>query len=314
MSQVVVGVGASHTTLMNTQWDKVDHLPRAHSFRDALGEAHDAIAAAAPDLLVVIGSNHFRGLWLDMMPAFTVGVGEVMAVGEHGTPSGTQETDPETALALCAYLINDGFDLAMSTRLQIDHGISHAIQYLVTPSTPVVPIIVNVFAPPLPTLKRCRQLGEALRIAIQNLPGEKRVAVIGTGGLSHRLPFPDWRVPRSDDDKFLVDSWREGRGNWEEYEPRRRALVVGARAELNVDFDTALLARLEAGLMADLPDELDNDELVRLAGNGANEIRSWLIMAAACGYTPGRVLAYSPMPEWLTGMAVAVLNNSPDHG
>ncbi|TDC47334.1 catechol 1,2-dioxygenase, partial [Actinomadura sp. KC345] len=76
MSDIVLGVGASHSTLMNTDWDKVDHLDDAHRFRDGLERARDRLLAAAPDAVVIIGSNHFRGFFLDMMPAITVGVGE----------------------------------------------------------------------------------------------------------------------------------------------------------------------------------------------------------------------------------------------
>ena len=43
------------------------------------------------------------------------------------------------------------------------------------------------------------------------------------------------------------------------------------------------------------------------AGNGGQELRTWLLMAAALGFTPGKALAYSPMPEWLTGMGVALI-------
>ena len=39
MAKIVMGIGASHTTLMNTQWAKVDHLPAAHNFKNALHEA-----------------------------------------------------------------------------------------------------------------------------------------------------------------------------------------------------------------------------------------------------------------------------------
>ena len=92
MAQIVLGVGASHSTLMNTHWDKVIHIEEAERFRAALGQARDAIAAARPDVAVIIGSNHFRGFWLDMIPAFTLGVGEVIASGEAKTPSGPQHT------------------------------------------------------------------------------------------------------------------------------------------------------------------------------------------------------------------------------
>jgi len=307
MSGVVAGVGASHSTLMNTRWHDVDHLPRAHAFRDALGESRAVLEAAAVDLVVIVGSNHFRGFWLDLMPAYTIGVGDVLAAGEHGTPEGPQAVDKDAAVAVCNDLVGSDFDVAFSLRLQVDHGITHAIQYVIPAGVPVVPIVVNAFAPPLPSLRRCLALGSALGTALAGLPGERKVAVVGTGGLSHRLPFPDWRTPQSDDDDFLVESWLEGRGRWQDYEARRRALIMSAPPELNEDFDRSILQRLETGALGRLPDDVDDGELVSQAGNGANEVRAWLVMAAACGHRPGRALAYSPMPEWLTGMAVAVI-------
>lgn len=308
MAEIVLGIGASHTTLMNTQWDKVDHLERAHNFRNALGAAAAELAAARPDAVVVVGSNHFRGFWLDLMPAFSIGVGEVMSSGEHGTPQGALRSDPNLGLHVCNSLVAQEFDMAFSTRITIDHGISHAYQWLLTKTqAPIVPIVVNCFAPPLPSLRRARAFGQALRKTLLSLPGAQRIAVIATGGLSHKLPFPDWRTPKSDDDEFLISSWREGRGRWQEYEIRRRKLVVGAQPVLNEAFDEAFLESIEKGSVDELPERMDGEELVRLAGNGAAELRSWQIMAAALNNQPGRVLAYSPMPEWLTGMAVAVV-------
>lgn len=314
MSSVVFGVGASHTTLMNTQWDAVDHLDRAHAFRDALGEARTRLAAAEPDLVVIVGSNHFRGFWLDLMPAFTIGVDDVIAAGEHGTPAGPQETDSVAALALLDELLAADFDMAFSSSIQVDHGISHAIQYLVPTGTPVVPVVINSFGPPLPSLTRCLKLGAALKEAIASLPGERRVAVIGTGGLSHQIPFPDWRSPDGDDEEFLAESFRDGRGRWKDFEERRRPIVVNARPQLNSDFDTDVLARLERGALAEIAEIYTPTELVATAGNGGNEIRAWLVMAAALGHHPGSTLCYSPMPEWLTGMGVAVIDpsHSPD--
>ena len=39
MAKIIMGIGASHTTLMNTQWAKVDHLPEAHAFKGGLEQA-----------------------------------------------------------------------------------------------------------------------------------------------------------------------------------------------------------------------------------------------------------------------------------
>ncbi len=310
MAKIVLGIGASHTTLMNTAWQKVDHLERAHRFRHALNEAARRLEAAKPDTVVIIGSNHFRGFWLDMMPAFTVGVGEIVSAGEHGTPAGNLPSHATLGQELCEQFLKRDFDVAFSTRLVIDHGISHAVQWLVqSTSCRIVPIVVNCFAPPLPPLRRARAFGEALGRILSETSAANRVAVIGTGGLSHRLPFPDWRAPRSDDDEFLAESWREGRGRWQEFETRRRSIVVNAPPRLNEEFDRGILDLVREGRLTTLPDEWSDHDLIAAAGNGAAEIRAWLIMAAALGDQKGEVLAYSPMPEWLTGMAVSVIAN-----
>lgn len=308
MSDLVLGIGASHTTLMNTQWAKVDHLDRAHQFRNGLTKASDALQAARPDLVVIVGSNHFRGQWLDLMPAFLLGVDVVDASGEHGTPKGLLPTNAKAAQFLCDGLLERDFDIAFSTHLAVDHGISHAVQWLLGDAAiPIVPLVVNCFAPPLPSLKRALALGESLRELLQGLPDVERVAIIGTGGLSHNLPFPDWRCPQSDDDKFLADSWRHGRGNWETYEQRRRNIIVSAAPEINEEFDQRFLAALSEGHAKAFADQISDADLVAEGGNGANEIRAWLIMAACLGYGRAELLCYSAMPEWLTGMAVATI-------
>lgn len=313
MSDIVLGVGASHSTLMNTHWEQTVHRDRAERFRDALHTARDRLARARPDAVVVVGSNHFRGFWLDLIPAFTIGVGECVASGESGTPKGPQAVDIPLARHVASTLVDGGFDIAFSARLQIDHGQSHAIQYLLAGlDAPIVPVVVNVFAPPLPTLRRCAALGTALRGALRAGPAGTRVAVIGSGGLSHRLPWPDWRDPHGEVEEFLARAWLDGRNNWERYDARRREIIRAATAAINVDFDREFLSWLENGT-ADRLTRYSTEQLEEWAGNGAQELRTWLIMAAALGHAPGEVLAYEPIPEWLTGMGVAVIpGDSPE--
>ena len=306
MNRVVIGVAASHSTLMNTHWEETVDKAGATVYRDGLSEARDRIAAARPDVAIIVGSNHFRGMWLDLMPTFLIGVGEVEAAGESGTPKGPLATHPEFARHLLEGSIGDGFDVSVSGKLLVDHGISHAVQYLLDGiDVPVVPIIINMFAPPLPRLDRVVDLGRSLRAAIDAHEGNLRVAVIASGGLSHVLPWPDWREPQSDDDEFLVDAWTNSRENWADYDPRRREIILKAEPWLNEEFDRNVLARLESGELESLV-ELEG-RLPEVAGNGANELRSWLLMAAICGFAPGERLAYSPMPQWMTGMAVGTI-------
>jgi len=313
MSAIALGVGASHSTLMNTHWDKVVHTARAEAFRESLAAVNRRLRGIQPDVVVIVGSNHFRGFWLDLIPSFTLGVGEVIASGESGTPKGPQKTDPAFANDLATYLVEAGSEVAISARLQIDHGQSHAIQYLLEGlDVPVVPLVVNAFAQPLPTLERCAQLGRRLAEAIEAHADGRTVAVIASGGLSHQLPWPsDWADPQGDDEEFMVDSWLNGRGEWERFDKRRREIIVAARPCIFEDFDQRFLADLEAGRLEDYT-RFSTAELEAMAGNGAQELRTWLVMAAALGFAPGSALCYSPMPEWLTGMGTAVIEpNAP---
>ncbi|MBW8485875.1 hypothetical protein [Actinomadura parmotrematis] len=306
--EIVLGVGASHSTLMNTHWDQTRAKEEATRFRDGLREARDLIAAARPDTAIIVGSNHFRGMWLDLVPAFTIGVGECVASGESGTPKGPQPVDVPLARHLAEQLVDGGFDPAFSARLQIDHGQSHAVQYLLDGlDVDLVPLVVNVFAPPLPTTARCLDLGAALRAAVRSFPDDRRVAVIGSGGLSHRLPWPDWRAPEGDDEEFMVEAWLNGRGDWSRYDTRRREIIRAAPSVITPEFDAEFLHLLETGRTTRVG-WLSTADLEREAGNGAQEVRTWLVMAAALGHAPGRTLAYAPVPDWLTGMAVAVID------
>jgi 2,3-dihydroxyphenylpropionate 1,2-dioxygenase len=175
---------------------------------------------------------------------------------------------------------------------------------------PIVPVVVNVFAPPLPHLVRCVALGEALRAAIGSFR-HRRVAVIASGGLSHCLPWPDWRTPQSEDDEFLVEAFRDGRTHWKEHELRRREIVVratqagGDAFRVNTSFDGAFLELVRHGGVGDAVIARGN-ELLAAAGNGGQEIRTWIVMTSVLANGPGTVLAYEDMPEWLTGMAVTV--------
>ncbi|MGW4420631.1 DODA-type extradiol aromatic ring-opening family dioxygenase [Streptosporangium sp. NPDC004631] len=308
MAEIVLGVGASHSTLMNTHWEQVIHRDRAERFRDGLRSARDAVAASRPDVAIVIGSNHFRGLWLDLIPSFTLGVGEVISSGEAGTPSGPQPTDPAFAQSVARFLVEGGTEVAISARLQIDHGQSHAVQYVLRDlDLPVVPLVVNAFAAPLPLMSRCVEVGRNLAAAVAALPGGLRVAVIASGGLSHRLPWPSrWQEPGNEDERFLVQSWLNGRGDWERYDARRREITTAARPALSPDFDRGFLAALERGDLQRYA-EMSTEDIEAAAGNGGQELRNWLMMAAALDFRPGRTLAYAPMPEWLTGMGVAVI-------
>ena len=105
----------------------------------------------------------------------------------------------------------------------------------------------------------------------------------------------------------MVEAWLNGRGEWERFDERRREIIVAAQPCIFEEFDRRFLADLEAGRLEDYL-ALSSAELEEVAGNGGQELRTWLVMAAALGFAPGNALCYAPMPEWLTGMGVAVID------
>jgi aromatic ring-opening dioxygenase catalytic subunit (LigB family) len=87
--------------------------------------------------------------------------------------------------------VNDEFDLTIFQDLPLDHGL-HSPLTMMWPSKPdwpakVVPLLVNVLQHPLPKPSRCYKLGLALRKAIESYPEDLKVAIVGTGGLSHQM-------------------------------------------------------------------------------------------------------------------------------
>src|SRR5690606_5095707 len=72
-----------------------------------------------------------------------------------------------------------------------DHGCCSPLSLLLPHGngwpTNVIPLQVGVLMVPSPSAKRCYDFGKALRKAILSYPEDLKVAVVGTGGLSHQV-------------------------------------------------------------------------------------------------------------------------------
>ncbi|MEO6320352.1 MAG: 3-carboxyethylcatechol 2,3-dioxygenase, partial [Polaromonas sp.] len=159
----------------------------------AVAQARAAVHAFDPELIVLIGPDHYNGFFNELMPPFCVGT-QVTAVGDYLTPAGPLNVAEDTAVALTNHLMDRHFDVAISRRMQVDHGFSQALQMLwgdELQTPPVVPIFLNAVAQPtIARLARCRALGEAIGTFLDGLP--QRTLVLGSGGLSHEPPVPTW--------------------------------------------------------------------------------------------------------------------------
>ncbi len=155
------------------------------------------LTRARPDVLVMVGSDHFHQLWLDNMPQFLVGKAPVYDANwyneqrEFGLPRMVLPGCEELSEHVLRGGLDAGFDLAFSNELRIDHSVTCPIITLRPEADlPIVPVYTNIFAPPLPQPRRFVQLGHAIRQLVESWPSQQRVAIIGTGHLSLELGRP----------------------------------------------------------------------------------------------------------------------------
>lgn len=268
MADLVLAACASHAPMMASARDAAPAHQRK-AFFSAMEHLREEIEARRVTTMIVVSNEHFTNFFLECFPQLCVGVGEVNTGPAEpwlGIPQGPVLGNPDLALQLTTALLGVGFDPAFSHRLDMDHGIMTVYQELdPARNARLVPIVQNCAVKPMSPLSRSWELGMALRQAIEEYPGEERVALIGAGGLSHWVG-----VPR-----------------------------VG---DIDEDFDRWFLAHLEGGTVPTILDLSDSE--IDLAGNGAHEIRSWVAVAAAASPTHASVLAYEPIAEWITGMGV----------
>ena len=303
MSEIIGMVGMSHSPFA-TMLPPPDATAPGGRFLAAAARVSAAVEALAPDAVVVIGPDHFHGNFYDVMPPFVLGVEEAEAFGDFGSRSGPLPVATALAWLIREGLARDGFDIALSYALTVDHGIAQSYDMVRGPADlPLVPLVINTAAPPLPSMPRCLALGRSLGRAIRAADAG-RVLVIASGGLSHWLPSNDPRdtsVP-ADRRAAMIHGRRDVRAYSATREPRIQALAGNPDAPVNAAWDAWFLKQLIAA-DADPVAGLGDRVLEQQAGSGSHEIRAWLAGFAAVG-APLVWTSYEPVPEWLTGMGI----------
>ena len=303
MSEIVGLVGMSHSPFATMLPPRGPAAPGGRFLADA-GRVAAAVGALAPDAMVVIGPDHFHANFYDAMPPFVLGVEQAEAFGDFGSRSGPLPVPPALAWAIRDALDHDGFDVALSYALTVDHGIVQSYDLLRGQADiPLVPLVINTAAPPLPSLPRCAALGRSLGTAIVNA-NAGRVLIVASGGLSHWLPSNDPRDNSVPPERraAMIHGRQDVQAFSAAREPQVRALAGHPDAPVNEAWDTWFLKQL---LAAD-PEPvtgLSDQALEQQAGRGSHEIRTWLTGFAAAG-RPLAWTSYEPVPEWITGMGI----------
>ncbi len=190
-------VRASRSLRADVPFDDVEtNRAKAARIAAAFATLKTRLAAARADVLVVFGDDQLECFDFRNYPAFAIYAGDkfhgaLANGGSAGVPG-----HPQLASALLTGLMRRGFDPAFSLDMpKPDRGIGHAFlrpaESLTDFTTPIVPVFLNCYYAPQPTALRCYQLGAAVGGIIAELPGDLRVAVVGSGGL--------WHTPRAED-------------------------------------------------------------------------------------------------------------------
>jgi 2,3-dihydroxyphenylpropionate 1,2-dioxygenase len=304
VTEIVGMVGMSHSPFATMLPPPAAAAPGGRFLADVARVA-GAVAALAPDALVVIGPDHFHANFYDAMPPFVLGVESACGFGDFGSRSGPLPVASVLAWSIRDGLARDGFDIALSYALTVDHGITQSYEMVRGQAElPLVPLVINTAGPPLPSLERCVALGRSLGAAIRCSPGAGRVLVVASGGLSHWLPSNDPRdasVP-AERRAGIIHGRSDVRAFSADREPRVRAMAGHPDAPVNAEWDAWFLKQLVAADL-DPVTALGDEGLEQRAGSGGHEIRTWLAAAAAAGL-PLVWTSYEPVPEWITGMGI----------
>ncbi len=298
---------ASHTPLMR-------ELAVAPATMGAVRHGFATLAARveafAPDIVVQFAPDHFNGFFYDLMPSFCIGAA-AEAIGDWGTKVGPLDIPRDMAVALAAAVQAEDVDVALSHAMKVDHGTTQIWEEMFGAATrfAMIPIFVNAIAPPLPSYRRARLLGEAVGRFMKGTG--RRVLFAASGGLSHDPPIPVLATAPAPVRARLIDGRNPTPETRREREERVRA--AGRAAEgggggipLNPDWDRQVLALLERGDITAF-DAFDVDEVVHVAGRAANETLTWIAAFAAYTATGGRTATtefYEAIPPWIAGMAM----------
>jgi len=163
-------------------------------FFDGFPAVRSWLARKKPEIAVVFYNDHGLNFFLDKMPTFAVGAAAEYRNADEGWGLPVYKPfrgAPELSWHIIESLVEQEFDVTMCQEMLVDHALSIPFE-LAWPDcdawpVKLVPIAINTVQHPLPSAKRCLALGRAVNRAIRSWPGEERIVVIGTGGLSHQL-------------------------------------------------------------------------------------------------------------------------------
>ncbi len=195
MATIVGGIATSHTPTIGFALDAKKHQdPVWAPIFAGYEPVRKWLADKKPDVLFLIYNDHITSFFFDHYSHFALGVGEKYWVADEGggaRPLPVIKGHPALARHVANGLAADEFDLSFFQEKGLDHGCFSPLSLLWPHEKEwpgaIVPLQVGVLQLPIPSARRCFKLGRSLRKAIESFPEDIKVAIVGTGGLSHQI-------------------------------------------------------------------------------------------------------------------------------
>jgi hypothetical protein len=271
MAQIVAGFGVPHTPIFPffVKRDGPDC-----EIAKLFGAQKNELAAVRPDLIVMFDTDHLNTFFLDNLPIFAIGVdGSFRAPNDEPreVPNYVVKSVPDLAAHIRQSGVAAGFDIGTVQQFSVDHSITVPLHFL-TPEMhiPVIPFFISGHVPPLPSARRCYELGKAVGRAIESWPQNKRVAIMGSGSFSLEVGGPRMAPGRSD-------------------------------GVPDPDWCTRVIKMLEMQDIDTLIEKSTSEQMFK-AGNVGGELLNWIAMMGAIGNRKPNYIA----PQMQNGHAYGV--------
>ncbi|HLJ19692.1 MAG TPA: hypothetical protein VKU84_05815, partial [Stellaceae bacterium] len=165
-STVIGGAMLPHAPQFFTMPETEDRktVERVRSLAADIGEK---LRALEPDLWILFANDHAEQFFHNVAPPFTIHVGGE-AGGEFAGRKFHWKIPGEVGLALVRDLYRQGFDPAFTSTAKFDYAMGIPLTHL-GHTEPVLPIYVNAYLPPQPTVERCYAFGQAVARAVTGM-------------------------------------------------------------------------------------------------------------------------------------------------
>jgi protocatechuate 4,5-dioxygenase beta chain len=274
MAKLIASVGIAHAPGV-TGW--IDKAPQHEQDAVLAGYAEFGrrMKELKPDVVIGVANDHLLNFPMDNIPDFAVGIGDEWSGPAPwfrdwlNVPDYRIQGYRALGRALVRESAKAGINHAFTDKLLFDDNWSVPLKFLVPEyDVKFVPIHMNPIVPPVPSVEKCLEVGRQIARIVQAFPGDERVVLMGTGGLSHDPGGPDY---------FTVHE----------------------------DFDRWFMALMESGDVERVKREVTFEKLLGGGDGGAGELLSWVVAmgaAAEVGRPKAESIFYVPSVPMRCGM------------